>query len=150
MRPTDGATVLIHEANSSDRVEQMQHLWLRFEVFKEGALVQSQLRTHRLRWYHKHEFVMMRESVGYPGEAYEKVSVQVLMLSTRGSAERRGPGAPGPLDGRPVECPSCRGASYWHLPGGRSHLPLPQIQSSTHPAPGGPGTKQRHDRGFCT
>jgi len=65
VRPTDGATILIHEATSSDRVEQIQHLWLRLEVFKAGILVQSQLRTHRLRWYHKHEFVMMLESVGF-------------------------------------------------------------------------------------
>jgi ubiquinone/menaquinone biosynthesis C-methylase UbiE len=65
VRPTDGATVLIHEATSSNRVEQIQHLWLRFEVFNEGTLVQSQLRMHQLRWYHKHEFVMMLESVGF-------------------------------------------------------------------------------------
>lgn len=65
VRPIDGATVLVHEATSSDRVEQLQHIWLRYEVFKEGTLVQSQLRMHRLRWYHKHEFVMMLESVGF-------------------------------------------------------------------------------------
>lgn len=65
VRPSDGATVMIHEATSSDRVEQLQHIWLRFEVFKEGMLVQSQLRMHRLRWYHKYEFVMMLKSVGF-------------------------------------------------------------------------------------
>lgn len=62
---SDGATVLIHEATSADRVEQVQQLSLQYEVFKEGTLVQSQLRTHRLRWYHKHEFVMLLESVGF-------------------------------------------------------------------------------------
>ena len=56
---------MIHEATSSDRVEQLQYIWLRFEVFKEGTLVQSQLRMHRLRWYHKYEFVMMLKSVGF-------------------------------------------------------------------------------------
>jgi len=65
VRPTDGATISIHQATSSDRVEQLQHLWLRFEVFKEGTLVQSQLRRYWLRWYHKHEFAMMLESVGF-------------------------------------------------------------------------------------
>ena len=65
VRSADGATVLIHQATSADRVEQLQHLWLRYEVFKGDALVQSQLRVHRLRWYHKHEFVMMLESVGF-------------------------------------------------------------------------------------
>ena len=40
-------------------------------VFREpggpvvARLVQTQLRTHRLRWYHKHEFAMMLESVGF-------------------------------------------------------------------------------------
>jgi ubiquinone/menaquinone biosynthesis C-methylase UbiE len=65
VRPTDGATVLIHEATSSDRVEQVQHIWMRHEVFQEGLLLHTQLRTHRLRWYHKHEFVMMLELVGF-------------------------------------------------------------------------------------
>jgi ubiquinone/menaquinone biosynthesis C-methylase UbiE len=65
VRPTDGATVLIHEATSCDQVDQLQHLWLKYEVFKEGTLVQSELKTHRLRWYHQHEFVKMLESVGF-------------------------------------------------------------------------------------
>jgi hypothetical protein len=65
VRAADGATVLIHEATVSDRVEQVQQIWMRHEVFKEGRLAQTQLRTHRLRWYYKHEFVMMLESVGF-------------------------------------------------------------------------------------
>jgi SAM-dependent methyltransferase len=56
---------LTHEATVSDRIEQVQHISLRYEVFKEGSLVQTQLRTHRLRWYHRHEFAMMLESVGF-------------------------------------------------------------------------------------
>lgn len=65
VRPSDGATILIHEATVSDRIEQIQHISMRHEVFKEGGLVQTQLRTHRLRWYHRHEFAMMLESVGF-------------------------------------------------------------------------------------
>ncbi|ETW94723.1 MAG: hypothetical protein ETSY2_49300 [Candidatus Entotheonella gemina] len=65
MRPSDGAAILIHEATVSDRIEQVQHIRMRYEVFQEGLLVQTQLRTHRLRWYHKHEFAMMLESVGF-------------------------------------------------------------------------------------
>jgi SAM-dependent methyltransferase len=65
VRPSDGATVLIHEATVSDRVEQVQHIWMRYEVFKEGLLVHTQLRTHRLRWYYKHEFVRMLAAVGF-------------------------------------------------------------------------------------
>jgi len=65
VRPSDGATILIHEATVSDRVEQVQHIWMRHEVFKEGLLLHTQLRTHWLRWYHKHEFAMMLESIGF-------------------------------------------------------------------------------------
>jgi hypothetical protein len=53
-------------------VEQIQELWLRFEVFKGGEIVQSILRTHRLRWYHKHEFLLMLERVGF-----SEISVQL-------------------------------------------------------------------------
>ena len=38
---------------------------MRHEVFKEGRLVQTQLWTRRLRWYYRHEFAMMLESVGF-------------------------------------------------------------------------------------
>jgi ubiquinone/menaquinone biosynthesis C-methylase UbiE len=65
VRPADEATILIHEATASDRIEQLQHIWLRHEVYKEGVLIHSLLRTHRLRWYHKHEFSMMLEAVGF-------------------------------------------------------------------------------------
>jgi SAM-dependent methyltransferase len=65
VRPTDGATILIHEATVSERVEQVQQIWMRHEVFQEGHLVQIQLRTHRLRWYYKYEFVLMLEAVGF-------------------------------------------------------------------------------------
>ena len=64
-RPRDGATVLIHEATQSDRMEQLQSQWLRYEVFIDGQLIHSELRTHQLRWYHKHEFEMMLEKAGF-------------------------------------------------------------------------------------
>ena len=64
-RPSDGAKILIHECTQSDLVEQVQDQWLRIEVFKDGEVVQSILRTHRLRWYHKHEFSLMLERVGF-------------------------------------------------------------------------------------
>ena len=67
VQPSDGATILIHEATMSDRVEQVQHIWMRHEVFKGGLLVKTQLRTHQLRWYHRHEFAMMLASVGFRG-----------------------------------------------------------------------------------
>lgn len=65
VRPSDGATILIHQATVSDRIGQVQDIWLRYEVYREGRLVDTELRTHRLRWYHRHEFTMMLESVGF-------------------------------------------------------------------------------------
>jgi len=65
VRPSDGAIILIHEATVSDRIEQLQHIWMRHEVFKKGLLEQTQLRTHRMRWYHRHEFAMMLDAVGF-------------------------------------------------------------------------------------
>jgi len=65
MRPGDGATILIHEATVSDRIEQVQHIWMRHEVFQQGRLTQTQLRMHRMRWYHRHEFAMMLDAVGF-------------------------------------------------------------------------------------
>src|SRR5262245_55614709 len=35
-RPSDGATILIHECTRSDRLEQRQRMWLRLEIFKDG------------------------------------------------------------------------------------------------------------------
>jgi SAM-dependent methyltransferase len=37
VRPSDGATILIHEATVSDRIEQIQHITMRHEVFKERS-----------------------------------------------------------------------------------------------------------------
>ena len=64
-RPADGATILIHEAKVSNRFEQLQDIWLRYEVYQDGELVQSLCRQHQLRWYHQHEFVLMLEAVGF-------------------------------------------------------------------------------------
>jgi len=38
---------------------------MRHEVYREGHLAETELRTHRLRWYHRHEFAMMLDSVGF-------------------------------------------------------------------------------------
>jgi hypothetical protein len=71
VRPSDGAHILVHEATQSDRLEQLQDIWYRFEVFREGQLVETLLRTYQLRWYHKHEFVLMLELAGF-----QEVTVQ--------------------------------------------------------------------------
>ena len=65
LRPGDGARVMIHEATQADRVEQVMDWWLRLELYRDGRLEHSELREHRLRWYHVHEFALMLEAAGY-------------------------------------------------------------------------------------
>lgn len=64
-RPEDGATVVIHECTRSDRHDQLQRLWLRLEVWKEGALVHQELRAYAMRWYHPHEAALLLEREGF-------------------------------------------------------------------------------------
>jgi SAM-dependent methyltransferase len=64
-RPSDGATVVIHECTRSDRFAQSQQIWLRLEVWVDGSLKHSELRTHTMRWYHQYEFALMLESCGF-------------------------------------------------------------------------------------
>lgn len=64
-RPSDGATIMIHECTRSDRFEQLQRAWLRLEIYENGRPVHTELRTHTMRWYHQHEFALMLERVGF-------------------------------------------------------------------------------------
>jgi SAM-dependent methyltransferase len=64
-RPRDGATVLMHEAIGVDRHQQIQTDWVRYEVYQRGKLVESYLRTLRMRWYLPHEFSLMTENAGF-------------------------------------------------------------------------------------
>lgn len=64
-RTTDGALIHIYECTRSDRLEQEQTIWLRFEVYQGGRLIDSEMRTQQLRWYHKYEFEMMLEMCGF-------------------------------------------------------------------------------------
>ena len=64
-RPRDGATVLIHEADIYDLVEQVTTAHLRYEVYREGVQVETHFHTMRLRWYGKYELVMMLEKAGF-------------------------------------------------------------------------------------
>lgn len=67
VRPRDGATVLMHEATGCDRHRQIQTDWVRYEVYQRGKLVETHLRTLRMRWYHPHEMELMLENAGFRG-----------------------------------------------------------------------------------
>ena len=84
VRPSDGAHILVHESTQSDRLEQLQDIWYRFEVYQEGQLVETILRRHQLRWYHKHEFMLMLELAGFQ---------EVTAQSSYGSDDTHDPAA---------------------------------------------------------
>lgn len=65
IRPSDGAEVLISEADEYDFVEQVVTGYYRYEVYKGGALIDTHFHTMKLRWYSKHELAMMLEKVGF-------------------------------------------------------------------------------------
>ncbi len=64
-RPEDGATVLMHEATSCNRIEQIQTDWIKYEIYLRGRLEDSQMRCMKMRWYFPHEFEMMAKAAGF-------------------------------------------------------------------------------------
>lgn len=66
IRPRDGAEVTTHLwTDSADRFEQIKVEKRRYEAWKEGGIVESELHTMTLRWYFKHELTMMLERTGF-------------------------------------------------------------------------------------
>lgn len=65
VRPSDGATVCMHEATACDRHNQIQTDWVRYEVYQRGVLAETHLRTLRLRWYHPYEFELLAQAAGF-------------------------------------------------------------------------------------
>lgn len=63
-RPDDGATVLCLGTTTLDRVEQVQTHWNRYEIYKQGRLVETEIKTSKSRWYFKYEFILMLQKVG--------------------------------------------------------------------------------------
>ncbi len=84
IRPSDGTNIVVHESTQLDRLEQLQEIWYRFEVFREEQLVETILRTCQLRWYHKHEFMLMLELAGFQ---------EVTAQSSYGSDDTHDPAA---------------------------------------------------------
>ena len=66
-RPGDGAMIMLHEAGSADVVEQLYEVWHKYEIYRDATLTETHMRMFRLRWYTKHEFLLMLERVGFSG-----------------------------------------------------------------------------------
>jgi SAM-dependent methyltransferase len=66
IRPRDGAEVTTHLwTESVDRFEQVKVEKRRYDVSKDGRIIESELHTMTLRWYFKYEMLMMLERAGF-------------------------------------------------------------------------------------
>jgi len=65
-RPGDGATVLCLGTTTINRVEQVQTNWNRYEIYKQGRLVETEIKMSQSRWYFKYELMLMLEKAGLP------------------------------------------------------------------------------------
>jgi SAM-dependent methyltransferase len=64
--PTDGATVIVHEAVHADRSAQLLDSYLRYEWWDaDGRIVDQRIRRHRLRWWYRDEMARALEEMGY-------------------------------------------------------------------------------------
>lgn len=61
----DGELVVLSEAIRSDRGDQSQTWWLRYEVVRDVEVVRAELHTMQVRWYQRAEFALMLEACGF-------------------------------------------------------------------------------------
>lgn len=63
--PARDLFVTASAASHVNRTEQLQTNWFRYDIFKGGKLIDSTFRTETIRYYHKHELVLMLEAAGF-------------------------------------------------------------------------------------
>ncbi len=68
-RPEDDAVVRCFEKASFDFERQIQHVQLRFEVARGGAVIATERSEQRLRWYTQEEFADLLDRAGFRQEA---------------------------------------------------------------------------------
>ncbi len=61
----DGQTVVFSEAIVSDRMDQSQVWYLRYDVLEGSQVVRSEMHTTRARWYYRDELALMLERCGF-------------------------------------------------------------------------------------
>jgi ubiquinone/menaquinone biosynthesis C-methylase UbiE len=61
----DGSEVVVSSKSTYHFLEQIQTKIERYEVSKDGKLLDTQYSTTKMRWYFKYEFIMMLEKVGF-------------------------------------------------------------------------------------
>jgi SAM-dependent methyltransferase len=61
----DGAKIVLNQASDIAFHEQKQTNWNRYEIYVNDALSDTRFSVSTLRWYYKHEFVMLLEGSGF-------------------------------------------------------------------------------------
>ncbi|QHW30919.1 methyltransferase domain-containing protein [Paenibacillus rhizovicinus] len=62
---SDGADIVVSSKTSIDFLEQLHTKLERYEIFRDGVLLDTRYSTTRMRWYGKYEFLMMLEQAGF-------------------------------------------------------------------------------------
>lgn len=61
----DGSEVVLSSKSTINFLEQVQSKLERYEIFKDGVLIDTKYSTTKLRWFFKYEFMMMLEKAGF-------------------------------------------------------------------------------------
>jgi SAM-dependent methyltransferase len=65
-RPSDGVTVMVHEAVKCDRERQWFDALMRYEWWdRDGRLIESRARRHRTRWWYTDEITRTLTDLGF-------------------------------------------------------------------------------------
>lgn len=64
-RPSDGATITLTGKGAADRLEQTHRSVQRYELHKDGKLLEWEEHTSITRWYGKHEMLLMLQTAGF-------------------------------------------------------------------------------------
>lgn len=62
----DGSVIAQHlKIEKIDRVEQLLHARRRYQLIRDGEVIQEEIFDSNERWYYKHEMLLMLEKVGF-------------------------------------------------------------------------------------
>ncbi|WP_028563455.1 class I SAM-dependent methyltransferase [Paenibacillus pinihumi] len=62
---SDGSEVVVSSKTKIDFLEQIHSKLERYEIFKDGVLMDTRYSTTKMRWFGKYEFMMMLEKAGF-------------------------------------------------------------------------------------
>ncbi len=61
----DGSMILIQTSSQIDWIEQVEYTLIRYEKWKDGTLVNTELQHFPLHWFGREEFIMCLQEKGY-------------------------------------------------------------------------------------